>query len=62
MAALLVRRCSQSYWLAANTRQLAVGAAVTGSVEDPVKKLFLDKIKVASEFIELAGGCEYVYK
>lgn len=48
MAANLVRRCSS---LAATTRQFTVGATLSASkppVEDPVKKLFLDKIKVAS--------------
>lgn len=54
MAANLVRRCSRP--LAATTRQFTVGATLSASktsasktpVEDPVKKLFLDKIKVAS--------------
>ena len=50
MAAHLVRRCSQSLWLAASARQFTVGAALSQKVDDPVKKLFLDKIKVASYY------------
>ena len=46
MAAQLVRKCSQPFWLVATARQFTVGAALSQKVEDPVKKLFLDKMKV----------------
>lgn len=48
MAAQLVR-FPRSFRLLASSRQLTVGAVLSaknGPLEDPVKKLFLDKIKV----------------
>lgn len=49
MAALLASRLPRSFWLLAPARQITLGAVLTANnkpVEDPVKKLFLDKIKV----------------
>lgn len=55
----LVRRLSWSLQWVALSRQLTVGAALSAkgesaksqTVQDPVKKLFLDKIKVAMVYL-----------
>ena len=61
MAAQLVRRVPQCFRVLASTRQFTVGATLSANgkttkkspppVEDPVKKLFLEKIKVFEKLL-----------